>query len=221
MINFLCFHTKGSEDLDHNIVVYPKYNIQYPKKITLDLYYSLSNKAPHYALHLFVEELVPRNSITKNSLSLIFTSNKPFPLIVPRQKYGNQKPTIFQLVIFFRSVRNYLYITLPISLALCSLVFDQKPPNNSDSPRQRTFVRWVVGGGREQGTRACTLRWKYNYWRPKFLWQLENIFDNIFNQSGCWCWEHISPCLCQKIATRHYRMIFSHIWSLLVLSKSF
>ena len=31
--------------------------------------------------------------------------------------------------------------------ALCSLVFDQKPPNNSESLRQRTFVRWVVGGG--------------------------------------------------------------------------
>ena len=29
----------------------------------------------------------------------------------------------------------------------CYSVFDQKPPNNSGSLRQRTFVRWVVGGG--------------------------------------------------------------------------
>lgn len=68
-------------------------------------------------------------------------------------------------------------------------VFDQKPPNNSGSLRQRTFVRWVVGG-KGGPMHITSIRLKYNYYehchvmtppwlqQPKFLWQLENIFDN-------------------------------------------
>ena len=64
--------------------------------------------------------------------------------------------------------------------ALCSLVFDQKPPNNSESLRQRTFVRWVVGGGLSYSVHTHAHYDENTITkRPKFLWQLENIFDNI------------------------------------------
>ena len=68
--------------------------------------------------------------------------------------------------------------------ALCSLVFDQKPPNNSESLRQRTFVRWVVGGGLSYSVYTHAHYDENTITkRPKFLWQLENIFDNIIPAS--------------------------------------